>query len=105
MNCTVYMVNCNFATHPSCPLALTSYKYNEFQMSFVTQKCNCTNHIVETYHNKRNEEIIIVIVEVKAQNNKNVKPMIFLYHLCCPAGHKMVECPCFVELQKILKDT
>ncbi len=73
-------------------------------MSFVTQKCSCTNHIVEIYHNKKNEEIIIVIVEIKVQNNKNAKPMRFPIHLCGLVGHKVVECPCFTKMQKILKD-
>jgi len=29
LSCTVYMMNCNFATHANCPLALTTYKINE----------------------------------------------------------------------------
>jgi hypothetical protein len=34
------MVRCNFATHATCPLALTTYKYNELQVSDATQKLN-----------------------------------------------------------------
>ncbi len=34
------MVKCNFATHATCPLAFTTYKYNELQVSDVTQKLN-----------------------------------------------------------------
>ncbi len=30
--CIVYTMNCNFATHAPCPLALTTYKYSELQM-------------------------------------------------------------------------
>jgi len=40
MSCIVYMVHCDFATHATCPLELTTYKYNELQVSFVTQKLN-----------------------------------------------------------------
>ncbi len=35
------MVNCNFATHATCSLALTTYKYNELQVSGVIQKFSC----------------------------------------------------------------
>jgi len=31
MSYIVYMVNCNSATHVTCSLALTTYKYNELQ--------------------------------------------------------------------------
>jgi len=29
LNCTIYTVNCNFTIHATCPLALTTNKYNE----------------------------------------------------------------------------
>jgi hypothetical protein len=38
MNCVVYMVSYNFSTYATCPLALTTYKYNELQVSPTTQK-------------------------------------------------------------------
>jgi hypothetical protein len=38
LSCTVYTMNCNFVTHVTCPLALTTYKYNELQMSSTTEK-------------------------------------------------------------------
>jgi len=38
MSCTIYMVNYNYTTHVTCPLALIAYKYNELQMSYATQK-------------------------------------------------------------------
>jgi hypothetical protein len=41
MSCIVYMVSCNFATHVTCPLVFTTYKYNDLQISFATQKLNC----------------------------------------------------------------
>jgi hypothetical protein len=41
MSCTVYMVNCNFVTHATCPLKLTMYKYSELQVSVATQKLSC----------------------------------------------------------------
>jgi hypothetical protein len=41
MNYIVYMMNCNFATYATCPLALTTYKYNELQVSSTTQKLSC----------------------------------------------------------------
>jgi len=41
MNCIVYMVSCNFATHVTCPLAFMAYKYNELQMSSPTQELSC----------------------------------------------------------------
>jgi hypothetical protein len=38
MNCTIYIVSCNFAIHATCPLTLIVYKYNELQMVIATQK-------------------------------------------------------------------
>jgi hypothetical protein len=35
------MLSCNFATHATCPLAFTMYKYNELQVSFAIQKLSC----------------------------------------------------------------
>ncbi len=34
-------MSCNFAIHATCLLALMTYKYNELQMSFATQKMSC----------------------------------------------------------------
>jgi hypothetical protein len=52
MNCTVYMVSCNFAI---CPLKLMAYKSNELQMSFAIQKLNCKAHFKTPFfsHNGR----------------------------------------------------
>jgi len=41
MSYVVYMVNCNFVIHATCLLTLMMYKYNELQMSFITQKLGC----------------------------------------------------------------
>ncbi len=41
MSYTVYMMNYNFVTHATCPLKLTTYKYNELQVFVATQKLNC----------------------------------------------------------------
>jgi len=41
MNCTIYIMSCNFTTHATCMLTLMTYKYNELQMSCQTQKLNC----------------------------------------------------------------
>jgi hypothetical protein len=41
MNYTIYTMGCNSATHATCPLTLTAYKYNELQMSSATQKLSC----------------------------------------------------------------
>jgi hypothetical protein len=38
MNCTIYIVNCNYVTHATCPLTLMVEKYSELQMSGATQK-------------------------------------------------------------------
>jgi hypothetical protein len=35
MSCTIYTVRYNFATHATYPLALTTYKYSELQVSFA----------------------------------------------------------------------
>ncbi len=34
-------MSCNFATHATYLLALTTYKYNELQISSATQKLSC----------------------------------------------------------------
>jgi hypothetical protein len=43
MSCTIYMVSYNFTIHATCSLTLTTYKYNELQMSSAIQKlkANC----------------------------------------------------------------
>jgi hypothetical protein len=41
MNWTIYMVNCNFATHATCLLELMTYKYSELQVSVVTKNLSC----------------------------------------------------------------
>jgi hypothetical protein len=38
MSYIVYTMSCNSATHMTCLLALTVYKYNELQMSSAIQK-------------------------------------------------------------------
>ncbi len=38
MSCTIYTMNCNFATHATCPLTFTMYKYDELQVVIATQK-------------------------------------------------------------------
>jgi len=34
-------MSCNSTIHVTCPLAFTTYKYNELQVVIVTQKLNC----------------------------------------------------------------
>ncbi len=34
-------MNYNFATHATCPLELTTFKYSELQMFVAIQKLNC----------------------------------------------------------------
>jgi hypothetical protein len=40
MNCIIYMVNYNFATHTTYLLTLMASKYNKLQVSSTTQKLN-----------------------------------------------------------------
>jgi hypothetical protein len=58
MSFSVYMVSCNFATYVICPLALTTYKYNELEVSFAIQKLSCKA-------NNKTTIFIIVSVETK----------------------------------------
>jgi hypothetical protein len=41
MNCTIYTMSYNFVTHAICPLTFMAYKYNDLQVSSVTQKLSC----------------------------------------------------------------
>jgi hypothetical protein len=41
MSCIIYIVNYNFTIHVTCLLTLTTYKYNELQVSSTTQKLSC----------------------------------------------------------------
>jgi hypothetical protein len=41
MTCSVNMMSYNFVIHATCPLAFTTYKYNELQMFSATQKLSC----------------------------------------------------------------
>jgi hypothetical protein len=37
MNCTIYMVSCNFAFHVTCSLTFMTYKYSELQLKIELQ--------------------------------------------------------------------
>jgi hypothetical protein len=37
----IYIMNYNFATHITCPLAFKVYKYDKFQVVIAIQKLNC----------------------------------------------------------------
>jgi hypothetical protein len=37
MSCTIYTMNCNFATHAICLLKFMTYKYNDLQVYVATQ--------------------------------------------------------------------
>jgi hypothetical protein len=41
MSYIIYIVNYNFASHATCLLTFTMYKYDELQVIIATQKLNC----------------------------------------------------------------
>ncbi len=66
-------MNCNAATHATCPLALMTYKYNELQMSSSTQKLSCKATcktplflIMKLYNSSKIEDIIRCLISIKS---------------------------------------
>jgi hypothetical protein len=86
MSCTICAVSCNFATHATCLLALTTYKYNELQVSSTTQKlsykASCKTHfflIVNTKVLKQklhqiinNFMLLLLLLQLKTLQSYNV---------------------------------
>jgi hypothetical protein len=66
MNCTIYTMSYNFATHVTCLLALMAYKYNELQVSSTTQKMNCKAGCKTPFFS-----IMLVIFLVTLDNGQN----------------------------------
>ncbi len=56
-----------------------------------------TNHNVETYINKK-EEPIIVVIEATTQVSKPPRPLNYPCHIYGIVGHKLTNCPRFREM-------
>ncbi len=58
-----------------------------------------TNHNVKTCRKK--EHTIVVTIEVAQLNKKSQKTSSYACHICGLNGHKMTDCPKFIEMQKM----
>jgi hypothetical protein len=60
--------------------------------------CGMTNHNVETC---RKEQTIVVATKATQQNQKPHKTSSYACHICSLNGHKMIDCPMFIQMPKI----
>jgi hypothetical protein len=56
-----------------------------------------TNHNVETCKKKK-EQTTMVTTNAAQPNQKLHKTSSYAYHICDLNGHKMMECPKFIEM-------
>jgi hypothetical protein len=59
-----------------------------------------TNHNLETCKKKK-EQTIVAAIEVAQQSQKSHKTSTFASHIYGLNGHKMIDCPKFIEMQKM----
>ncbi len=62
--------------------------------------CGMINHNVETCKKKKKQTTVITI-EVAQPNQKTQKTSSYACHICGLNGHKMMNCPKFVEIYKM----
>jgi hypothetical protein len=60
------------------------------------------NHNVETCKKKK-EQTIVVTTEATQKNQKPHKTSSYACHICGLHGHKMTNCPKFIEMQKMFQ--
>jgi predicted HTH transcriptional regulator len=58
------------------------------------------NHNVEINHRKK-KQTMVVVIEVTQLSQKPHKTSSYACHIYCFNGHKMTNCPKFVEMQKM----
>jgi hypothetical protein len=63
-----------------------------------------TNHNVETYKVKRKEDPIPIVFKVTTQQIKVQRPMRYSYHICGDIGHKIIDCPKYIDMQNMFKN-
>ncbi len=62
--------------------------------------CGMTNHNVETCRNKK-EQTIVATTKAAQPSKKIQKTFLYACHIYGLNEHKMIDCPKFVEMQKI----
>jgi hypothetical protein len=56
------------------------------------------NHNVETYRVKIKEDFIPTIFEATTKQIKVQRPMMYSYHICGDTGHKIINCPEYIDM-------
>jgi hypothetical protein len=62
--------------------------------------CGMTNHNVDTCK-KNKEQTMVATTKVTQPIQKTQKKSSYACHICGLNGHKMIDCPKFVEMQKM----
>ncbi len=70
-----------------------TWKTNKFYTN-----CGMTNHNVETC---RKEQTRVAITKVAQPSQKPQKTFLYACRICGLNGHKMIDCPKFIEMQKM----
>ncbi len=58
---------------------------------------------VDTYRNKKHDEQMQVVVKMMAHASKPHKPIKHSCHIVAHEGIKLMECPCFIDMQKMFQ--
>ncbi len=73
---------------------------NTWKIDKCCTNCGMTNHNVETCIKKK-EHTIMATTKAAQPNQKLQKTSLYAYHICGLNGHKMIDCPKFIEMQKM----
>jgi ribosomal protein L44E len=59
--------------------------------------CHKTNHNVETFRVKRNEDLVPAIFKITTQQMKIHRLVRYSCHICGDTGHKIIDCPKYYD--------
>jgi hypothetical protein len=79
---------------------ITKKQSNTWKINKHCINCGMKNHNVETCKKKK-EQTMMVTTEATQLSQKTQKTFSYACHICGLNGHKMTNCPKFVEMQKM----
>ncbi len=79
---------------------LTKTKSNTGKTNKHCTNCGMKSHNVETCRKKK-EKTMVATIEAAQPNQKTQNTSSYACHICGLNGHKMTDCPKFVEMQKM----
>ncbi len=66
--------------------------------------CHKTNHNVETFRVKRNEDLVLAVFKITTQQMKIHRLMRYSCHICGDTRHKIIDCPEYNDMQNMFKN-